>query len=84
MLRGEQGADLTEKAPGTEGGEAGLSVYECREGKENPTQRPQTSCTKPAAHPGFWRVFFFFLVRLRISKSVDIAQKMFVSLETST
>ena len=25
LLRGEQGADLTEKAPGTEGGEAGLS-----------------------------------------------------------
>ena len=60
LLRGEQGADLTEKAPGTEGGEAGLSVYECREGKENPTPRPQTSCTKPAAHPEFWRFFFFF------------------------
>lgn len=75
LLRGEQGADLTEKAPGTEGGEAGLSVYECREGKENPKPRTQTSCTKPAAHPGFWRVFF--LVRLRISKSVDIAQRNF-------
>lgn len=40
LLRGEQGADLTEKAPGTEGGEAGLSVYECREGKESNAKTP--------------------------------------------
>lgn len=41
LLSGKQGADLAEKALGTEGGEAGVSVYECRRGAEGPTQRPQ-------------------------------------------
>ena len=40
LLSGKQGADLAEKALGTEGGEAGVSVYECR-GEEGLTQRPQ-------------------------------------------
>lgn len=64
LLRGERGADLTEKAPGTEGGEAGLSVYEGREGKkEGPTQRTQTRCTK-----SYWiweGCFFFFFGKVK-------------------
>ena len=52
-------------------------------------KRIQRKDPKPAALNqlhilDFGGFFFFFLVRLRISKSVDIAQKMFVSLETST